>query len=105
MRKSTLFVMVIAMLFIASPVFAQVSGADATAAAKAWAIPIGASIGMGLAAGIAGLGQGRIAGSAAEALARNPGARPAIQLALILGLAFVESLVLFTFVMIFLKAA
>ena len=96
--------MVIAMLFIASPLLAQTAGADA-AASKAWAIPIGASIGMGIAAGIAGLGQGRIAGSAAEALARNPGARPAIQLALILGLAFVESLVLFTFVMIFLKAA
>jgi len=33
----------------------------------------------------------------------NPAARPAIQLALILGLAFIESLVLFTLVIIFAK--
>ena len=37
------------------------------------------------------------------AMARNPAARPAIQLALILGLAFIESLVLFTLVIIFAK--
>ena len=39
----------------------------------------------------------------AKAMARNPAARPAIQLALILGLAFIESLVLFTLVIIFAK--
>ena len=38
---------------------------------------------------------------AAEALARNPGARPGIFTFLILGLAFIESLALFTFVIIF----
>jgi F-type H+-transporting ATPase subunit c len=37
-------------------------------------------------------------------MARNPAARPGIQLALILGLAFIESLVLFIWVMIFLRA-
>jgi F-type H+-transporting ATPase subunit c len=38
----------------------------------------------------------------AEALARNPGAAPwNLQLFLILGLAFIESLALFTFVIIF----
>jgi F-type H+-transporting ATPase subunit c len=66
-------------------------------------VPIGAGIGMGLAAGLCGIGQGRAAGSAAEALARNPGARAAIQLFLILGLAFIESLSLFTFVIILIK--
>jgi hypothetical protein len=40
---------------------------------------------------------------ATEALARNPGARPGIFIFLILGLAFIESLALFTFVIIFLK--
>ncbi|MGC2161942.1 MAG: ATP synthase F0 subunit C, partial [Silvibacterium sp.] len=42
-------------------------------------------------------------GSATEALARNPGARAGIQLLLVLGLAFIESLSLFTFVIILLK--
>jgi F-type H+-transporting ATPase subunit c len=39
----------------------------------------------------------------AEALARNPGARPGIQLSLFIGLAFIESLVLFAWVMILIK--
>ena len=56
-----------------------------------------------LAAGLCGLGQGKATASATEALARNPGARPGIFIFLILGLAFIESLALFTFVIIFLK--
>jgi len=54
-------------------------------------------------AGLCGLGQGKATASATEALARNPGARPGIFIFLILGLAFIESLALFTFVIIFLK--
>ena len=38
-----------------------------------------------------------------KALARNPAARPGIQLALILGLALIESLALYTLVIIFVK--
>jgi F-type H+-transporting ATPase subunit c len=56
---------------------------------------------MGIASGLCGIGQGRAAASAAEAVARNPGARPAIFLFLILGLALIESLALYTFVIIF----
>jgi len=41
--------------------------------------------------------------AAAEGLARNPAARPGIQLALILGLALIESLALYTLVIIFVK--
>jgi F-type H+-transporting ATPase subunit c len=44
-------------------------------------------------------GQGNRFGN--EALARNPGARAGIQLLLVLGLAFIESLTLFTLVIIF----
>ena len=45
----------------------------------------------------------RAVGSAVEALARNPGTRPGIMLLLVLGLAFIESLTLFTMVIIFVK--
>jgi F-type H+-transporting ATPase subunit c len=38
-----------------------------------------------------------------EGLARNPAARPGIQLGLIIGLAFIESLALYTLVIIFVK--
>ena len=99
MRKFTFLFLVVAILMVASPVYAQGAGAPATN----WAVPIGVGLGMGLAAGLAGLGQGKVAGSVAEALARNPGARPGIQLALFIGLAFIESLVLFTFVLLFIR--
>jgi F-type H+-transporting ATPase subunit c len=100
MRKFCFLFVVIAFLAIASPVYAQGTGA----ADSHWAVPIGVGLGMGLAAGLAGLGQGRVAGSVAEAIARNPGARAGIQLALFIGLAFIESLVLFAFVLLFIKA-
>jgi F-type H+-transporting ATPase subunit c len=99
MRKFTFLFVVFTLLLIATPVYAQT---NAGTGGPNWT-PIGVGIGMGLAAGLAGLGQGRVAGSVAEALARNPGAREGIQLALFIGLAFIESLVLFTFVMLFIK--
>jgi F-type H+-transporting ATPase subunit c len=100
MKKLTFLVLLVVILLMASPVYAQ---GPAAPAGKSWAVPIGIGLGMGPAAGLAGLGQGRVAGSVAEALARNPGARPGIQLALFIGLAFIESLVLFTFVLLFLN--
>lgn len=97
-----LMLLVFAVLVIASPVYAQTPGG--TTSGAGWAVPIGIGLGMGLAAGLAGLGQGKVAGAVAEALARNPGARSAIQPALFIGLAFIESLVLFTFVLLYLRA-
>ena len=93
--------MTLAALCFASPAFAQ--GAAAPAGPSYNALAVG--IGMGIAAGLCGLGQGRATASAAEALARNPGARAGIQLFLLLGLAFIESLTLFTFVLLFLRTA
>ncbi|MDE1155154.1 MAG: ATP synthase F0 subunit C [Acidobacteriaceae bacterium] len=91
--------MSLAAILIATPAFGQ----EAAGAANQW-VPLAAGLGMALAAGLCGLGQGKATASATEALARNPGARPAIFVFLILGLAFIESLALFTFVIIFLKA-
>jgi F-type H+-transporting ATPase subunit c len=84
------------MLIAASPVFAQGSGQAAGELSKA-----GTVIGMGIAAGLCGIGQGRAAASAAEAVARNPGARATIQTLMILGLAFIESLAIYTLVIAF----
>ena len=65
--------------------------------------PVGVGLGMGLAAGLCGLGQGRAVGSTTEALARNPGTRAGLMTFMIIGLAFIESLTLFTFAMIIIK--
>jgi F-type H+-transporting ATPase subunit c len=64
---------------------------------------IAVGLGMGIAAFGCGMGQGRIAGSACEGIARNPGAAGPIRAAMILGLVFAETLVLFTLAMIALK--
>ena len=100
MRKTMMyFFMVMAILLMAMPVYAQGPGGSA----KDWAIPIGAGVGMAIASGLCGLGQGKATASAAEAIARNPGARPGIQFVLILGLVLIESLALYVFAIVFLK--
>jgi F-type H+-transporting ATPase subunit c len=97
MRKLQSIFMALAALCFAVPAFAD-GGAGVVSL-----VPIGAGIGMGLAAGLCGLGQGKAVGSAVEALARNPGARAGIFTFLVLGLALIESLTLFTLVIVFAK--
>jgi F-type H+-transporting ATPase subunit c len=64
------------------------------------------SMGAGLAIGIAALGgtlsQGRAAAAALEGISRNPGAAARIQTPMILGLALIESLVLFALIIAYL---
>jgi F-type H+-transporting ATPase subunit c len=98
MRKLQYLFMTLSVLFLAVPAFAQTGGDNGMSVGLS---SIAAGLGMGLAAGLCGLGQGRATASATEALARNPGARAGILLLLTLGLAFMESLSLFTLVIIF----
>ena len=102
MRTMKYIFSILAALLIAAPAFAQAGTEAAAGGASQW-VPLAAGLGMALAAGLCGLAQGRATASSAEALARNPGARPGIFLFLILGLAFIESLSLFTFLIIILK--
>jgi F-type H+-transporting ATPase subunit c len=96
--KNKLIMLVVTFMVLASPIFAQeannAGAADANRRAAAY-------IAMGIAAGLCGLGQGRATASAAEAMARNPGAVAAIRVALILGLVLIESLALYTLVITF----
>ncbi len=101
MRTLQYLFMTLSVLLLATPAFAQATGGDGGAGHGL--VAIAAGLGMGLAAGLCGLGQGRATASVTEALARNPGARAGILLLLTLGLAFMESLSLFTLVIIFVK--
>lgn len=83
-----------ALMFIASPMF----GADGTN----W-VAITAGFSMAIASGLCAIGQGRAVGQACEGMARNPAAAGAIRGALILGLVLIESLALYTLVIIFVK--
>ncbi|MBS1850627.1 MAG: ATP synthase F0 subunit C [Acidobacteria bacterium] len=105
MRKFTmLLIVMLACLVLTVPAFAQGAEPAHAASGPNW-VAITSGFAMALAVALAALGQSRVAASACEGLARNPAARPGIQLALILGLAFIESLVLFTLVIIFVKVA
>ena len=80
--------------------------AQAGAAANAFDMQAAATIGAALAIGLAvlggALGQGRAAAAALEGISRNPGATSRIQTPMIIGLALIESLVLFAFALAFL---
>ncbi len=100
LRTLSYIFMTVAVLCFAVPVFAQ--GGEAAAGGVNW-VAIASGFSMAFASGICALAQGRATAAAAEALARNPAARAGIQLALILGLALIESLALYTLVIIFAK--
>ncbi|HWP05693.1 MAG TPA: ATP synthase F0 subunit C [Polyangiaceae bacterium] len=88
---------------ITSSAFAQEAAAGGAAApGGSAAAAVGAGIAVGLAVLGGGLGQGRAAAAALEGISRNPGAAPRIQTPMILGLALIESLVLFAFFIAFL---
>src|ERR1700692_2771738 len=87
-----------ALMVAASPVFAQTPAAGG--GGTDLKLPA-AYLAMGIASGLCGLGQGKLAGSACEASARNPGAQAGIRFALIFGLVLIESLALYTFVITF----
>jgi F-type H+-transporting ATPase subunit c len=81
---------------------------DAAAAAgsnnfdkSSWAF-VAAGLAIGIAAFGGALGQGRVAAAALEGIARNPGAAGKLGTPMILGLALIESLVLYAFVIAFL---
>jgi F-type H+-transporting ATPase subunit c len=99
MRKMSYIFMALSLLCFAVPALAQ---AGETASAVNW-VAITSGFAMAIASAVCGLAQARATAAAAEGLARNPAARPGIQLALILGLALIESLALYTLVIIFAK--
>jgi len=88
---------------LSSTAFAQES---AGGGANAFNVQAAAALGAGLAIALAALGgalgQGKAAAAALEGISRNPGAAPRIQTPMILGLALIESLVLFAFAVSFL---
>jgi F-type H+-transporting ATPase subunit c len=65
-------------------------------------LAIGIAFGIGIAAMGGTFGQGRTAAAALEGIARNPNASDKVFVPMILGLAFIESLVLFTWVLMLL---
>ncbi|HTL97585.1 MAG TPA: ATP synthase F0 subunit C [Holophagaceae bacterium] len=80
--------------------FAQQPDA-AAAVAKSFDGHYLAHVALGLAALGGGIGMGTAIGSACEGIARNPQASGTIRTTMILGLAFIESIVLYVFALAF----
>jgi F-type H+-transporting ATPase subunit c len=100
MRKlRMLYYTIFCILLSAVTAFAQDAADNAESVNKYKALAAG--FGFALAAGLGALGQSRIAASAVEGAARNPGAAGRIQIMMIIGLALIESLVLFALVIVF----
>lgn len=81
---------------MALPAFAQEAEGPANGA-----VAIAAALAIGIAAFGGALGQGRAAAAALEGIARNPGAQNKIFTPMILGLALIESLVIYALIIAF----
>jgi F-type H+-transporting ATPase subunit c len=101
-RLAVLAVIVIA-LAIASPAMAQEHGA--APAGKNMFQYLGAAFAIAFAAAFGALGQGRGLAAAVEAIGRNPGAVGPIRITMIIGLALIESLVIYALIIAFLILA
>jgi F-type H+-transporting ATPase subunit c len=97
--RTKAFLILLALFAVASPMMAQEQHA---AGATNW-VAITSGFAMAIASAVCGLAQAKAVAACAEGMARNPGASAAIRFALILGLALIESLALYTLVIVFIK--
>ena len=99
-RVITISLVVLGALMLATPALAQPQTAEAAAASAVGYRYIAAGIGFAIAV-FGAIGQSKVAAAACEGTARNPGASARIQTMMILGLALIESLVLFALLVVF----
>jgi F-type H+-transporting ATPase subunit c len=95
MFKKTVIIGIVALACLALPALAQEPGAGGQAASGVRWGALSAAFLLGIAAAAGAMAQGRATSSAAEAMSRNPGAAGPIRLMTIIGLALIESLVLY----------
>lgn len=87
-------------LLVSNVAFAQEAAAHAGSSDKGM-IALAAGLAIGLAAIGGALGQAKTAASALDGIARNPAAQGKIFTPMIIGLALIESLVIYAFVIAF----
>ena len=104
MKKLVTFIVaaVIAVLHSGVAMAVEAAAAAPGDTATKGAIALAAGVAIAVAAFGAALGQGRVGAAAMESIGRNPNAADKIFLPLILGLAFIEALALYGFVIAFL---
>ena len=98
MKKLMTTATVVAIFMVPFMAFAE---EGAAAGGKDGLFYIAKALAIGLAAMGGALGQGKLVAAALTGIARNPGAAGQIQTPMILGVAFVESLVIFALLIAF----
>ena len=103
-RRTWMYVTVAIAMLLASPLgaMAQEGAAGGMGGSRAGLIGLGIGLGLGIAAFGCGMGQGKLAASAMESIGRNPNSTSQLFVPMIIGLAFVESLTLYSLVISFL---
>lgn len=100
MNKKTIFT-TLATLLVTASAFAQgTAAAPAASGGVAWNL-VSAAFLLGIAAAAGAIGQSRGIAAACEGIARNPSAGGAIRTAMIIGLALIESLVIYALIIAF----
>jgi F-type H+-transporting ATPase subunit c len=89
-------------VFSATPALAQEAHGEAAQPAGYFWKFIAAAFAIGFAAAMGALGQARGLAAACEAIGRNPGAVGPIRITMIIGLALIESLVIYALIIAFL---
>jgi F-type H+-transporting ATPase subunit c len=103
MNRKAFLMLGVFLLLAAAPLFAQQAGGEAGKRGDlaAMGLALGAGIAIGVAAAGGGVGQGRAVSAALEGIARNPSASDKIFTPMIIGLALIESLVIYGLVIAF----
>ena len=100
MNKKTIL-MTAVLLLLAVSAFAQDTATAPAGGGVRWNL-ISASFLLAIAAAAGAIGQSRGIAAACEGIARNPSAAGAIRLAMIIGLALIESLVIYALIIAYL---
>jgi F-type H+-transporting ATPase subunit c len=97
--KTKLLLLAALLTLVAGPILAQ-TPAGATPSGNINWVAI-AAFAMAIASGLCGLAQAKAAAAACEGMGRNPGAAASIRFALLLSLVLIESLALYTLIIVF----
>jgi len=99
-NKRIIFMALVVLVFAFSAFGQTTTPADSEMNHVKWGV-VAAAFVLGIAAAAGAIGQSRAIAAACEGIARNPGAAPAIRLSMIIGLALIESLVIYALLLAF----
>lgn len=102
MTKKVFIMLAVLTLLVSVSAFAQEAGTTTTSTTSGvrWGV-IAAAFVLGIAAAAGAMGQSRAIAASVEGIARNPSAAAAIRLSMLIGLALIESLVIYALVLAF----